>query len=370
MKRSHSEPQSIADVQERFRLLRAVNLDKISDDELDWLVADAMTGHMEWVGSYSINSIYRARPWTQPDLPTDISELVEPPPHSIRSHGRLNMPGHAILYASEISHTAVNEIAPKVGDRVLLSEFERRKNAKGLYLSQLGEIIDDISGKLPPREEEIRAKVGGQENYAIVMEIRRQLRNLLREPIPREHPQRYRITAQLAKSILDNLPDIDGFHFPSVAMNGWTVNLAIRPHAWRREFRVSGAALLEILKLDVTSHHVITHKTSMISENGSLPWNDDIEIKSPNMPAGYGIDVFEKNGKSITVLNCTQCGPIEMDATIMKARIDRAVAENRQSINTANARKEQWSLSWKCPNRDCDGFIGIQSSPWPNAKLE
>ena len=191
-------------------------------------------------------NFFRGRRINSSDLLENVSEITYRPPASVHDYGRCHSPGTSMLYSSSNMDTVLAELAPEIGDRVIVG-MATIKNAHELMISAIGEI--DYSRRYR------RPVIGNQEAFHTLDRLLSSIReensarhtrilvtdaffaDLFAQAARKQYE--YRATAVLSKLILSS--GIDGFGYPSVEHRGG-VNYAIRPekfdeHMEWKEFR-------------------------------------------------------------------------------------------------------------------------------------
>ena len=163
--------------------------------------------------------LYRARivsgeEWesalSQPDL-----QLGPPPSRKARS-GRMNASGLSVFYGSFSLDTALAEVRPPVGSRVVIAKFDVIKELFVLDLKSLEKCVVRDSYFSDSFEEK-----------AMQAEVLRLLSKLCSKPVlPGDEEFEY-LTTQALADYLANNPEIDGIVFPSVQVQGDEENVAL-----------------------------------------------------------------------------------------------------------------------------------------------
>jgi hypothetical protein len=182
----------------------------------------------------ALSSLYRARVFhseaklvkalKRPDLE------VGPPPRNVAAAGRLNARGISMFYGAESPDTALAEVRPPVGSRVVVARFEITKNLKLLDVEALRSVF--VKGSIFDPEYLIRLKRAvflGHLSDRITMPV-----------MPDDEPFEYLITQAIA-DYLANRVRLDGLIYKSVQVGGLKSNVALF-------HRSAGVERLEISK--------------------------------------------------------------------------------------------------------------------------
>lgn len=171
------------------------------------------------------------------------NDLYYPPP-SVATAQRLNDEGEPLLYLSIRPQTAIAEVHATKGDHVQLSGYDLREG-KILRVAAVGEYfnLEKRGYTLLPE------KIG--------MKIAKALQNKKQEPLrsfifmdafiaeilqdPNASDDDYLRSRIIARVIRERLPDVEGFHYPSVIREG-SPNLAIMPVAADTKLKLTATA--------------------------------------------------------------------------------------------------------------------------------
>jgi len=171
------------------------------------------------------------------------SDLYYPPKRYAKA-GRLNDDGSPVLYLSFQPRTALAEVHTAKGQHVQLSGFEVREG-RPIQVAVVGEFYNLDKGGYTLLPTDARNRVARalqnkkQEPLRSMIYMDAFLAEILQDPIARDEGYlRSRIVARLLR---EKLPNVDGFHYPSVVRHG-SPNLANFPHAADTKLKLSATA--------------------------------------------------------------------------------------------------------------------------------
>lgn len=160
------------------------------------------------------------------------SDLYYPPP-SVATAQRLNDAGEPLLYLSIRPQTSIAEVHAAKGDYVQLSGYELREG-KTLRVAAIGEYFNLEKRGYTLLPEKIGMKIAEvlqnkkQEPLRSFIFMDAFIAEILQDPdASNDDYLRSRIVARI---IREKLPQVEGFHYPSVIREG-SPNLAIMPDA-------------------------------------------------------------------------------------------------------------------------------------------
>jgi hypothetical protein len=154
----------------------------------------------------------------RPDL-----ELGPPPPKVARA-GRMNAQGISVFYGASDAQTAIAEVRPPVGSRVIVGQFCLLKQVRLLDLQALSAPVVEGSCFDPEYLEQLK-----------LVKFLSSLTEKMTMPVmPSDEPSEYLIT-QMVAEYLSCMPDpvFDGMMYPSVQNNGAGDNVVLFNHASR-----------------------------------------------------------------------------------------------------------------------------------------
>lgn len=273
---------SIDEIKSKATALHNLNLETTPFDEVNKAAVKFLRGHLEWASAYHIDDLYRGRKWEKnDDPPAHASQLLALKPEKVTGFGRLNVPGQSLLYTSELPQTVFNECLVKPGDEIMVIRLRRIPTSPSLYISRFAELpmTTDLD-KAGKSEKEIRDMVGSDENYAKLIEMRKQISFFFKEKITEDRNYAYKITAALAEKHTGPGP-LHGIMYPSVVTQFVTFNLGLKPDIVGTHFVPHSVAWFRIRKIDWNMHHVFTKHTARITKNGFLVWDDSLSFDAP-----------------------------------------------------------------------------------------
>lgn len=164
---------------------------------------------------------------------------VGPPPPELARNGRMNAPGISVFYGASDSDTALAEVRPPVGSRVVVAKFDLVRPVRLLNIGAFAKV--SAKGSIFDQE------FAGQQEHARFV---RDLVNRLTMPVmPSNEAFAYLATQVIAEFLAANGPELDGLLFPSVQTGGTNVVL------FQRASRVKSIELPEGTKLYVDRGH-------------------------------------------------------------------------------------------------------------------
>lgn len=132
-----------------------------------------------------------------------------PPPSDIAPSGRMNARGISVFYGAFDAETAIAEVRPPVGSRVVVAEFSLLRPARLLDLTQLRSLTVRAVSKFDPEYFE---------QYQRCYFFRRLSRQLVMPVVPELQERNYLLTQAIADYLSthrDNEGELDGIMFPS-----------------------------------------------------------------------------------------------------------------------------------------------------------
>jgi hypothetical protein len=135
--------------------------------------------------------------------------------------GRVNRAGTPILYTSDSLETALRECKIEIGDSFHLIQYSLKENNTLIFVDIQSD-ISDFPGSLTTNQRKYLRKVRA---FLYDMFTRMEIENGY-----------YELTNHLADSFM-NMPNVDGYMYPSVAGLGVGVNFAIFPSSARSKLK-------------------------------------------------------------------------------------------------------------------------------------
>lgn len=143
---------------------------------------------------------------------------IGPPPPALAGSGRMNARGISVFYGATTPETALAEVRPPVGSKVVVARFELLRPMRLLDLRVLPDI--EVTGSifdpsLAPRQER-----------AVFL---RTLKSIITVPVmPDDEELEYIITQAIADFLAtQERPSMDGIVFPSVQVAGQSTNVVL-----------------------------------------------------------------------------------------------------------------------------------------------
>lgn len=172
--------------------------------------------------SHKLNVVYRSRCFQSNEslrqALSDVTKHLGPPPHKMARAGRMNAVGVSVFYGSTKEATALAEVRPPVGSKVVVAKFNIIRDLRLLNLTALsdlkseGSLFDDQFVQQLSRTQFIR-----------------QLCNRMTIPVmPDDENTEYLITQAIADYLAKNEKlNLDGIIFPSIQVAGKDSNIIL-----------------------------------------------------------------------------------------------------------------------------------------------
>lgn len=212
---------TLLDVSRRIAQLKRIRLHRVDVEHLIGQIKPLMHGHALGTAIFDVGRIfYRGR--RMHDLPTGL--LDTRPPFTGASPGRLNRQNRAILYTNLAAGSVFREIRVQPGETIALFCFRAKRQ---ITTASAGFDVDALLAKgwgrhLPDwcyRPEGLTArKVNRLVNSFVANEFVKDVRN--------DHD--YKLSIAWSEALLE-VKEFDGITYPSVANNGISDNVALRP---------------------------------------------------------------------------------------------------------------------------------------------
>lgn len=250
------------------------NVDQLADRQGQPVVVNAGTG-------YDIKSFYRARTFHGGDdgeiiraLKSPDKELGPPPPRFARA-GRMNAQGISVFYGASDPETALAEIRPPVGSRVLVGKFDLARDVRLLDVEALRSVFIEGSIFDPNyiRHREL-AQFLGRLSERMTMPV-----------MPDDEPKEYLITQMIADFVAQvGATPIDGMLYRSVQSEGDHINVVMFNRASR------------VVEWEIPSNAEVDVRTYEMDEDGRsidysviewLPTKEEPKAAAPHSPFDF-----------------------------------------------------------------------------------
>lgn len=147
-----------------------------------------------------------------------------PPPSKVARAGRMNAQGISAFYGAADADTAMAEVRPPVGSRVMVGRFDLMKQVRLVDVQALRTLYVEGSYFDPEYIKQLElAKFLGSLSAKMTMAV-----------MPDDEPTEYLITQMIADYLSRTpLPGLDGMVFPSAQKKGERANVVLFNHASR-----------------------------------------------------------------------------------------------------------------------------------------
>ncbi len=204
--------------------LSHLDLRTVTIEDIKTRLEVLLSGYYAWAREFRPGlSVYRAR--TTRSKPTGVRELTYPPPEAIPTDQRVNRARHGVFYCCLSSEGPLAELHPEPDVTAVLTKWETKTklfvNSVGFTpenLKRLGSVRKDL-GWLPKD----RSDYGPTQRL-----VEEALAREFTRPVSDRDEHEYKFTIAVAEIFLAG-EDFDGLMYPSVALYGNDVNLAIAP---------------------------------------------------------------------------------------------------------------------------------------------
>jgi hypothetical protein len=223
-----------------------------------------------------LGSLYRAvRPNGR--LVETVEHLQYPPPECVRSYGRANWPGKPVFYAATERDTALLEMRPQVGERLILSQWEPLV-AKSPEVRELGlletltRLRPDLAAKLKETLEPSHAQGLSVDDLKKNRLIRTFLAQQFTKVVSTGCEHEYRLSATIAATLMHG--EADGLVYASIATVQSGVNVALRPESLDRLYRVATCEEVEVYErvAEFQYRATVRRRSMQIADNGVIVW--------------------------------------------------------------------------------------------------
>ncbi|MED5525424.1 MAG: RES family NAD+ phosphorylase [Pseudomonadota bacterium] len=213
---------------------------------------------------YDIYTFFRARVFhNDADIERALAHPdveLGPPPYKYARIGRMNAQGISVFYGAADPETAIAEVRPPVGSKVLVGRFDLLRTVHLVDIQSLRNLL--VEGSYFDTEHMEQLKLAAFLSY---------LSAKMTMPImPDDEPTEYLITQMIADYLSRRpLPGFDGILFPSVQKKGNRANVVLFNHASKvKPWELANGVRLETSVYD-------------LDEDGSFFHYEVVEIHPP-----------------------------------------------------------------------------------------
>lgn len=185
-------------------------------------------------------TINRTLPNGKNERLSDVKWLYPRDPATVNEYGRMNLKKETIFYGSSILPTLINEVKPKIGDVVTLSEWSIKdpKTKLLVFPSFKADKIDyDFLSAQSLFFEKLKSYPPAEQSIILVQQ--NLLANIFSKKIGIK--SNYVFSASIANNILSKVYDgqIEAIIYPSVQDPAKVSNIAIKPKVFLEKFYLS-----------------------------------------------------------------------------------------------------------------------------------
>jgi hypothetical protein len=221
--------------------------------------------------SHETKTFFRARLFQSDEsLVTALRDIVRhlgPPPHRLARAGRMNAYGIAVFYGATDVMTALSEVRPPVGSRVVVTTFKIIRNLRLLDLEGLSKV--KVIGSI--FDEKHRAQL------ARIRFLKQLCDKMIVPVMPDDEQSEYLITQAIADFLSMNKQlNLDGIQYPSIQHGGSGSNVVLFQKASRvasRELPIGTTTTVQLEDYDEDkpyTSYVIHEETVPLEEQGKL----------------------------------------------------------------------------------------------------
>jgi len=207
---------------------------------------------------------------------TETKWLGYKPSCLVDSYGRMNLIGQSILYGTFSVPTAINELLPKPGDLVTLSEWTLKQQNTELLVYPIFwkmresrsyfQILNQYRELITRFDKEIQSLYDTQMQF---------IAEVMSKPIKPENNNLYVFTSSIANRIL-NLEmngEVEAIVYPSVKNSCRMDNIALKPDSFDEKYTLTSVREYQIqLNSDELKMNLVLGHSSKF-ENGKIIWN-------------------------------------------------------------------------------------------------
>lgn len=257
-------------LQENIRRMTEMSISDVDDSYINLILSRLMTGYTTQTALINRGlKLYRVRKCDKPNL---VSEISYPPSKFVTSYGRGNLIGQSVFYGSTLEQSALAEVDCKIGDRVILSEWEV---ASELQLNHIGFTQKTKKALNSTRDlHKIYGFVKNTHNYSKLNSmIHEYLSYIFSKPTEagREQEQ-YKCSANLAQIMVHN-KNYDGLLYPAVKLFGNCNNILLKTNSVDEKLKPIKASYASIVDIKYNTYYLDHIDTAFIhSTNVPIPW--------------------------------------------------------------------------------------------------
>lgn len=226
-----------------------INLKTIKESELQRSLLETLSGLMVNSAVYDSQEFYRVRKIDTIDQIKFKSDIWYPPKKYCKKMGRLNLPNESKLYCSLDKATPFIECDIQVGDRVAFITYVIKNDSR----LQLTNIVND--------NEPDGLNESGRIAYNIIKSF---IRNEFTKPVGFGTEYLYRVSNRICIDLMD-IPNCDGFIYPSIATFQNTYNVAIKPESADKSLDFKCVEILEVTNINEELNQVNFNKINKSS---------------------------------------------------------------------------------------------------------
>lgn len=270
---------------EIVRSLQRLHLETVDFDYLKLRVMHLMHAHVIASTTSNVHEpIYRAVRWSE--LPQNVVDLGCPPSERVPL-GRANRQNSPVFYGSAGCHSTILELAPNLGDRLVISKWRTRSNLTLVCAGYSAEVLQGKSGlnrceSLPwvtqHAADSLSKKPGNQL-------VHRFIAREFTKTVPHDQPWRYKISAAISDVALNALSfemlgnprvNIAGIVYPSSPNEANADNVALKPEVATEQLEFVCVQYIEITQktnAPAYSMHGLNFADTL-SADGRIEWQN------------------------------------------------------------------------------------------------
>lgn len=284
-------PNSLANLHEFIREIKAVDLESVDFEKLKGKIADLTDGYVKQEYGWRLNNLCRARKNEGKPSFTKFSEILSPPKTSVKVFGRLNRPGESIFYASEKRDDTLHEVKAIPGDIVTIVQLRPISEdieldhldfavfetacAKTLGFKNLMNPLLKIKNKIHP------------EDYPKQKLISEFIVNEVTKSVNAESEWEYKTTCAIAEVLWKDSLMFDMLAYPSVTKKLHGLNLAFPNHIIKQYYQVE---IVNEIQIQEISHSHVRFETMKKMALRPFEWK---ELEASAMEQDGDTEIFE-----------------------------------------------------------------------------
>ncbi len=256
-------------IQEHILLLQNLDYRTSSIKEIEELLFPLFKGLRMTVPSFD-PGVYLYRSRICKDRPQHLAELSYPPPKYISDYGRANDIGQSMFYGSISKNVPFFELNAQTGDRLILSIWKTKAN---LLLNHVG-FSEDVS-RLLQSGRDFDSIYQFTSDTLKFNDLNTFVYNFLAasfaRKISREENFLYKLSIAITnKLIMGGL--LHGVLYPSIAMNGNSDNIVLKPSYVDESLEFVGVEYLEVVASEGMKYKYETLDSAVEIDNCQLKW--------------------------------------------------------------------------------------------------